>query len=69
MTNVPPGTALAAKVRVAQSSLAAGNSVAACSALDGFIALARAQSGKKLTKSQADALIAAARQIQSVLGC
>ncbi len=68
-TNAGPGSALADKVTLAQSYLAAGNIPAACGALDSFIALANAQSGKKLTAAQASTLVAAARQIESVLGC
>jgi hypothetical protein len=69
VSNAGPGSALADKVRLAQSYLADGNVAAACTTLDGFIGLAKAQSGKKLARSQADALIAAARNIESVLGC
>ena len=69
VTNVAPGSALADKVKLAQSYLAAGNVPAACSALDSFIGLAKAQSGKKLTRLQASTLIASAQRMQSVLGC
>jgi hypothetical protein len=66
---IRPGTALSAKIRQAQRDLAIGDIPATCSDLDGFIALARAQSGKKLTEAQANMLIASARQIKAVLGC
>ena len=69
VVDVGPGSALADKIELAQSYLAAGNIPAACSTLDGFIALAQAQSGKKLTAGQATTLIASAEQLESVLGC
>ncbi len=69
VVGVGPGSALADKIELAQSYLAAGNIPAACSTLDGFIALAQAQSGKKLTAAQATTLIASAEQLESVLGC
>ena len=65
---IPP-SALSAKIRRAQHDLALGDIPATCSDLDGFIALVRAQSGKKLTEAQANALIASARQVKTVLGC
>jgi len=67
--HVPPGAALANKVRLIAVAVAAGRTRAACSNLAGFIRLVNAQSGKKLTESQAQDLIASAQQIESVLGC
>jgi hypothetical protein len=67
--SIRPGSALSNKVRLAQHDLAIGDIPATCSDLDGFIALATAQSGKKLTEAQANALITYARQIEAVLGC
>ncbi len=69
VTNLGPGSALADKVTLAESYLTAGNISAACSTLDSFIKLAKAQSGKKLTVGQASSLVAAAQQIESVLDC
>ena len=62
-------TSLDAKLRDALSAVNAGNTATACSDLTDFISEAKAQSGKKLTVAQADQLIAAATQIQVVLGC
>jgi hypothetical protein len=64
-----PGHALSNKVRRAQLHLATGDVAATCEDLDGFIALAKAQSGKKLSQAAGSSLIAHARQIQAVLGC
>jgi HYR domain len=66
---VGPGGSLAAKVRAAQAALAAGDTAGACSALDSFLAEVRAQSGKKLTVAQAQALTADANRIKAVIGC
>ena len=66
---IRPGSALSDKIRQAQRDLAIPDIPATCSDLDGFIALAMAQRGKKLTQAQANALIAYARQIEAVLGC
>lgn len=46
-----------------------GNTAAVCNQLGAFINESTAQSGKKLTVAQADQLIAAAQQIQAVIGC
>jgi HYR domain/FG-GAP repeat len=69
VTGIGPGSALLDKVALAQSALGAGNVPAACSALDSFIGLVTAQTGKKLTVGQASILIASAQQIESVLAC
>lgn len=68
---LPQGTAnsLGTKLDAAEGSLAAGNLGAACNQLKAFINEVKAQSGKALTKAQADALIATARQIQGAIGC
>jgi len=60
---------LSDKIRPAQRHLAVPDIPATCSDLDGFIALASAQSGKKLTEEQANTLIAHARQVEAVPGC
>ncbi len=66
---VGPGRSLAAKIRVAQMAVAAGNMHAACGVLQGFINEVSAQSGKKIPSAQATQLIAEARQVESLLGC
>jgi hypothetical protein len=50
-------------------SIVANNTAQACSDLTGFINHVKAQSGKALRVSQANQLIAAAKQIQAVLDC
>jgi eukaryotic-like serine/threonine-protein kinase len=69
VTGVGPGTSLADKVRSAQSSLAANQLAAACSTLTDFISAVKAQSGKKISAGDANALIADARRIQTVMSC
>jgi hypothetical protein len=66
---VGPGAALSNKVGRADALLAAGDVGGACTELDGVIALARGQRGKKLTVDQADALVAEIRELQAVIGC
>jgi Domain of unknown function DUF11/HYR domain len=63
-----PGSALANKMRQVQADIAANNIPAACSDLNGFIALVKAQKNKKI-KANADQLIAAAEGIKAALGC
>jgi hypothetical protein len=46
-----------------------GDLTSACGNLGAFINQVQAQSGKKITVSQANELIAAAQQIKAVLGC
>jgi hypothetical protein len=46
-----------------------GQTATACSELADFIGHVQSQSGKGLTTSQASQLIAAAKQVQAVLGC
>jgi len=62
-------TSLIAKLQNAQSSLAAGNTTAACNQLGAYINEAQAQSGKSLTADQASQLVAATRLIQTSLKC
>jgi hypothetical protein len=68
---VPSGTArnLNEKVNDALVALNSGDTATACSDLADMISLARAQSGKKLTVAQANAIISAATQVRSQLGC
>jgi hypothetical protein len=60
-------TSLNSQLQTALAALLAGNKSGACSALQSFIDHANAQSGKALTAAQAESLIAAARQIKTVI--
>jgi hypothetical protein len=57
------------KVLGALNDATSGNTAAVCNQLGAFINETIAQAGKKLTVAQADQLIAAAQQIQAVIGC
>jgi hypothetical protein len=57
------------KLNAALKAVNAGQTATACSDLSDFIGEAQSQSGKGLTVSQANQLIAAATQVQAVLGC
>ncbi len=63
------GNSLTSKAVSIQASIAAGNTATACQTLQDFINQVKAQSGKALTKTQADALIASATAIRAALGC
>jgi uncharacterized protein (DUF697 family) len=69
--NLPHGiqNSFDSQLQAVQADLSANNTAQACSDLTSFINHARAQSGKALTVSQANQLIAAATQIKAVLGC
>jgi len=69
--NLPDGlgTALGVKLRDVTAALLAGDTAAACTALQSFVNQVSAQSGKKLTIQQAIDLIAAANAIRQQLGC
>jgi hypothetical protein len=69
--NLPDGlgTALGVKLRDVTTALLAGDTAAACTALQSFVNQVSAQSGKKLTSEQAIVLIAAANAIRQQLGC
>jgi len=62
-------TSLSGKLQNAISSFASGNTTSACNQVNAFINEARAQSGKKLTASEASQLIADANQILTAQGC
>jgi hypothetical protein len=68
---LPSGSAnsLVVKMQAAANSLGRGNTEAACGTLGAFLNEVAAQSGKKLTAVQADALIADAMRIRAMLGC
>jgi hypothetical protein len=69
--NLQPGiaTSLDAKLRAAQASLAAGHIITTCNQINAFINEVMAQSGKKLTVTQANQLVAQANIIKTGLGC
>lgn len=51
------------------ADLATNNTASACSNLTSLIGTAQAESGKQLTVAQANAMVAAAMQLQAQLGC
>jgi hypothetical protein len=57
------------KLNAALKAVNAGQTATACSDLSDFIGEAQSQSGKGMTVSQANQLIAAATNIKKVLGC
>jgi hypothetical protein len=57
------------KLNAALKAVKAGQTATACSDLSDFIGEAQSQSGKGMTVSQANQLIAAATNIKKVLGC
>ena len=69
--SLPKGTegSLDSKLQLALSALNAGNTSLACIYLQDAINYAMAQSGKKLTVSQANTIISAVSAIRSQLGC
>jgi hypothetical protein len=62
-------TTLDNKLQDVLTAINAGQTATACSELTDFIGHVQSQSGKGLTVSQANQLIAAAKQVQAVLGC
>jgi len=62
-------TSFDSQLQAVQADLADNNTAQACSDLTSFINHVQAQSGKHLTVSQANQLIAAATNIKKVLGC
>jgi probable HAF family extracellular repeat protein len=68
---LPKGTenSLVTKLEQAQKALAAGDVGTACNLLGAFINETEAQSGKKLSDEQADAMISNAEQIRAAIGC
>jgi hypothetical protein len=61
--------ALDAKLSAALKAINNGQTATACSDLSDFIGQVQAQTGKGITSSQATQLIAAAKQVQAVIGC
>jgi HYR domain/PLAT/LH2 domain len=62
-------SALLFQLNTALAGLQSNNLVAACGSLQSFIGLVDAQRNKTISSSDADYLIAAASQIQAVIGC
>ena len=60
---------LDSKLNLALAALNAGNTPLACSYLQDAINFAQAQSGKKISVSQANAIISAVGAIRTQLGC
>ena len=69
--NLSQGTAnsLKTKLESAQAAISANDRIGACSDVDHFVNQTQIQSGKKITVSQANQLIAAAVTIKGALGC
>jgi len=69
--DLPKGTAnsLEVKLRDAQAAISAGDTSRACHHMEAFINHTQAQSGKKITTSQASQLVAAAMLIKASLAC
>src|SRR5438445_10073392 len=62
-------TALDNKLNDALKAINAGQTTTACSELTDFSGYVQSHTGKGITTSQATQLIAAAKQVQAVLGC
>jgi hypothetical protein len=62
-------TRLEAKLQTALVDIGSGDFTGACGAMQEFLDLASAKTGKKLTSAQAAALIAAATGVRALIGC
>lgn len=69
VTGLPPGLSLSAKVTAAEAYYAANNIPDTCSVLGAFVNEVAAQTGKKLTVSQALALTTQAQGVETTLSC
>jgi hypothetical protein len=69
VSTLGPGTSLVDKVNRSQAAYAQGNISRACRLLTDLTREAKAQSGKKLSRTQAEKVIADARAIQAAIGC
>jgi hypothetical protein len=69
VTAVGPGTSLASKMQQVQAYVAGNDKTNACIALNDFIKQVAAQTGKKLTPTQAASFTAQANAIKTMLGC
>ena len=66
---VGPGNSYVAKLESIADSIAAGDIQDACNQLGAFENEVNAQTGKKLTQTEADALLTAVSEIKTTLGC
>jgi hypothetical protein len=66
---VGPGGSLEDKVRNAQSELASGNMISACSVLTDFVNEVKAQTAKSIPATDSSRLIASAERIRAVIAC
>jgi hypothetical protein len=62
-------TNLVSILQNAQAAIARGDTAGACDKMTSFISQVQAQSGKKIVKKTAEALITDGRRIKSALGC
>jgi hypothetical protein len=71
VNNLPnaPGGSLNAKLNNILAAINAGQTANACSQLNAFVNEVNAQSGKKISVADANALITAAQAIKTALGC
>lgn len=67
-SQVVPGSALADKAAAIQTAGSAGDPTA-CADITGYLALVRAQTGKKLTQGQASVLTTDVQNVALDLGC
>jgi large repetitive protein len=68
-TGVGPGKALANKASAIQAAVNAGQTAHACTRIKDYLALVKAQSGKKLATEQANQLTTQASELADELGC
>jgi hypothetical protein len=68
-TGIGPGKALANKAKAIQTAVNAGQTAIACARITDYLALVKAQTGKKLTTDQATQLTTEATDLADELGC
>jgi hypothetical protein len=68
-TGKGPGKALANKATAIQTAVNAGQTATACADITDYLALVKAQTGKKLTSAQANQLTTDATDLADALGC
>jgi hypothetical protein len=68
-TGTANASSFVAKLQSASASMAAGNAEATCNKLDAFANEVRAQTGKKLSQADADALLRETAAIKTKVGC
>jgi hypothetical protein len=69
VVGVGAGNSLTTKVQQAEIYDLSGDTAGACSTLNALVNELHAQSGKKISSAQAQALLAAVEQIKAVMGC